>query len=138
MSFGWSAGDIISGITFLIKVFEATDSRKGGKALYAELTRELSSLAQAFHALQGLGREQSLDEAIVSCRKCIDSFVGRIRRFKGLDRDNNESSWSLDVFMRNVRAVEWAMWKQGEVDEFRRAVLFHTAAILSLQISALR
>lgn len=137
MSFGWSAGDVIAGIGVLIQVFAALDDSKGGKASYSELIRELTSLQNALDGIQMLGPGASLDQAVGNCRQCIDAFVARIEKFKGMDKDSSGSVWSLDKFKKNVRAVQWAMCKTEEIDGFRKAVLFHTAAILSLQISVL-
>lgn len=138
MSFGWSVGDVIAGIEVLIEIFKALDDTRGGKATYSELARELSSLQ---NALDGIGTYRiysSLDQAVRNCQECIDAFVERIKKFRGMNQDQGNWRWSLDTFKKNVRAVEWAMCKKGEVDEFRKAVLFHTGSILSLQISALR
>ena len=138
MSFGWSAGDVIAGITVLIQVYQSLDNSRGGKASYSELIRELSSLQNALRGIEKLGAQVPLDEAVLNCQKCIDGFVERIKKFKGIEKDYDASRWSLDKFKKNVWAVEWAMCKKSEIDDFRKAVLFHTAAILSLQISALR
>lgn len=138
MSFGWSVGDVVAGITTLIHVYQSLEESKGGKPSYAELIRELSGLQSALQRIQDIGNQTSLDDAVLNCQKRIDGFVTRIKKFKGIDKDHGGSMWSVDTFKKNVRAVEWAMCKKSEVDDFRKAVLFHTAAILSLQISALR
>jgi hypothetical protein len=138
MSFGWSVGDVIAGIDVLIRVFKALDDAKGGKAAYSELARELSSLQNALDGIGKYGLHSSMEQALGNCQQCIDTFVTRMKKFKNMDKDSGGSRWSPDKFMKNVRAVEWAMCKKLEVDGFRKAVLFHTAAILSLQISALR
>lgn len=148
MSFGWSVGDLIAGIGVLIQVFEALDDSKGAKISYAELIRELSSFQSALDGIEksGLSTGQAslptstqplIEEAVQKCQGCIDTFVSRIKKFKGMDKDHG-AKWSLEAFKKNVRVVEWAMCKKGEIDDFRRAVLFHSAAILSLQISILR
>lgn len=138
MSFGWSVGDIISATKILIQVFQALDDSRGGKAGYGQLVRELFSLQNALNGVGKLGFQSPLDEAVGNCQRCIDAFVDRMKKFKGMDEDQEASTWSLKTFKKNVRAVEWAMCKKGEVDDFRKAVLFHTGAILSLQVSALR
>lgn len=129
---------MIAGISVLIQVFQALDHAKGGKASYSELVRELSSLQNALNEVQKLGSQICLDEAVGNCQKCINTFVERIKKFKAMDNDHGESRWSVDAFKKNVRAVEWSMCKRGEVDSFRKAILSHTAAIVSLQISTLR
>jgi hypothetical protein len=138
MSFGWSVGDVIAGINVLIQVFEALDDAKGGKAAHSELARELSSFQNALDGIRKYALQSSMEQAVGNCQQCIDTFVNRMKKFKNIDKDYGGSRWSPDKFMKNVRAVEWAMCKKSEVDDFRKAVLFHTAAILSLQISALR
>ena len=144
MSFGWSAGDLITGISFLAKIFRALDDSKGGKAAYSELARELSSLKDALETI-GDHRtatesppESPINKAIDACQKCIDTFISRMKKFKGMDKDHNGSRWSLETFKKNARAVEWILCKKTEIDDFRRAVQFHAVAILSLQISTLR
>lgn len=138
MSFGWSVGDIIAGIGVLIKVYKALDDSSGAKASYSQLNLELSALQNALLGIQRVGSQVQLDEAVLNCHQCINTFVVRIAKFKGIDKENGGSRWSFDAFKKNVRAVEWAMCKKGEIDEFRKTVLSQTAAILSLQISILR
>ena len=138
MSFGWSVGDVIAGVTVLIEVYQALDTSRGSKTAYAELIRELSSLQNALGGIEKFGAQELLDKAVLNCQKCINGFVERIKKFKGIDKDYGASRWSLDTFKKSVRAVEWSMCKKSEINDFRKAVLFHTAAILSLQISALR
>jgi len=149
MSLGWSVRDIFAGIGVLIHVFEALDNSKGAKASYAELIRELASFQSALDGIErsGLSTVQAslpastqtvVEDVVQRCQGCIDIFVSRIEKFKGVDINQCGSKWSLEIFKKNVKAVEWAMCKKGEIDEFRKAVLSHTAAILSLQITILR
>jgi hypothetical protein len=149
MSLGWSVRDIFAGIGVLIHVFEALDNSKGAKASYAELIRELASFQSALDGIErsGLSTVQAslpsstqtvVEEVVQRCQCCIDIFVSRIGKFKAVDMNQSGSKWYLEIFKKNVRAVEWAMCKKGEIDEFRKAVLSHTAAILSLQITSLR
>jgi hypothetical protein len=148
MSFGWSVGDIVAGIGILVQVFEALDNSKGAKASYVELIRELTSFQSALDGIKksGLSTVQAslptstqtiVEEAVQKCQGCIDIFVSRIKKFKGMDKDHG-AKWSLETFKKNARAMEWAMCKKGEIDDFREAVLFHTAALLSIQITILR
>jgi hypothetical protein len=147
MSFGWSAGDVVAGITFLVQVYQALDDSSGGKAAYAALIRELGNLKNALVEIRSLGDKKSiepdapkssLEQAVESCQKCINCFIERNRKFTGMDEDVGRSKWSIEVFKKNVRAVEWKLTKRNEVDEFRKEVLSHTTTILSLQISTLR
>jgi hypothetical protein len=138
MSFGWSVGDVIAGIGVLIQVFQALDDTKGGKASYSELVRELASLQSALNTIQTLGSQAVLAEAISNCQKCIDAFIARMAKFKGIDKDHGVSRWSFKTFKKKARTVEWAIYKKGEIDDFRKAVLSHTTALISLQLSALR
>ncbi|KAH7416629.1 hypothetical protein BKA64DRAFT_717529 [Cadophora sp. MPI-SDFR-AT-0126] len=87
MSFGWSAGDVIAGITFLTQVYQSLDNSKGGKASYSELIRELSGLQNALHRIEKLGAKLLLNEAVLNCQKCIDGFVEQIKKFKSIGKD---------------------------------------------------
>jgi len=118
MSFGWSVGDVIAGIETLIEDFQALDDARGGKAKYSELARELSSLQNSLNGIEKYKLQSSLDQAVTNCQQCIDAFVDRIKKFKGIDEARGSSRWSLDAFKKNVRAVEWAMCKKTEVDDF--------------------
>jgi hypothetical protein len=147
MSFGWSAGDVVAGITFLVQVYQALDDSSGGKATYAALIRELGNLKNALIEIRSPedkksnepdAPKSSLEQAVESCQKCINCFIERNRKFTGIDEDVGSSKWSIEAFKKNARAVEWKLAKRKEVDEFRKEVLSHTATILSLQISTLR
>jgi hypothetical protein len=147
MSFGWSAGDVVAGITFLVQVYQALDDSSGGKANYAALIRELGNLKNALLEIQPLedktptepdAPKSALKQAVACCQECINCFIERNRKFAGMDEDASTSKWSIEVFKKNARAVEWKLMKGKEVDVFRKEVLSHTTTILSLQISALR
>jgi len=61
-----------------------------------------------------------------------------MKKFRGMDQNQESSKWSLEAFKKNVRAVEWKLCKKGEIESLRKSVVLHTASILSLQISNLR
>jgi hypothetical protein len=106
--------------------------------VHSELLLELSSLQNALDGVEKFGSHSTLFEALRNCQKYIDAFVERIKKFRSIDKDYGASKWSVETFKNNLRAVEWAICKKTEVTEFQQAVLFHAAAILSLQISQLR
>jgi hypothetical protein len=75
---------VVAGITILIQVFQALDDTKGGKAVYTELILELASLQNALDGVEKLGSHSTLIEAVGNCQKCIDAFVERIKKFRGM------------------------------------------------------
>jgi predicted CopG family antitoxin len=95
MSFGWCVGDVISGINFLVQVYQALDESKGGKAGYSELIRELSNLRNALAEIERLGalrpdsQQSALKHAVSNCQECIEDFIGRMKKFGGWIRSKS-------------------------------------------------
>jgi hypothetical protein len=99
VGFGFSIGDVISGIQLLHNSIEAVNNVNGSSADYASLIAELESLNTALEAASELtsehlvNREQqqkAINSVVKACQKCMDDFLVRIAQYqKHLKRGNS-------------------------------------------------
>jgi hypothetical protein len=129
MSFGWAAGDIITGINIVQNVISAI---KDGPAEYHEIHRELLSLNIALKPVQestddpdsllnrkGQPRKQELLEILANCRKVVDEVQSLITKHSRLQTRG-----------RSVRRV-WDAYRVGsaDLDTLRGRLTFYTSII---------
>ena len=125
VAFGFSVGDFIASINFLIGSIKSLDDTQGAKADYQGLLKELQGLENALDGIQKLSPDPAqatqiaaVNTSIGDCRFCIDGFLQRNNKFQTL-KSTNQKRWSLQSFRKNVRGVQWALWKKEDVATLR-------------------
>ena len=143
--FGFSFGDFIAAIGVLRDVIGAFSDTKGARASYVEVVQELSSLRSALEGIQTLkcdsdqqDQYSAVIEAVERCQQCIGRFVERMSKFRDILSVPGHSKWSPSNFKRSVQKIEWSLCRKSDVEQFRKEVQIHKAAILSLQSTLLR
>ena len=134
VGFGFSIGDVISGLQLLRSSIEAVGNVHGSSADYASLIAELESLSAALEAASDLTSEhlvnqeqqqqqRAINSAVKACQKCMDDFLIRIAQYqKHLKREN--SGWR-SCYMK----IRWALCKQEDVAKLRAMLGSHTNSI---------
>jgi hypothetical protein len=132
VGFGFSIGDVISGIQLLHNSIEAVNNVNGSSADYASLIAELESLNTALEAASELTSEHLVDQeqqqkainsAVKACQKCMDDFLVRIAQYqKHLKRGNG--GWR-SCYLK----IKWALCKQEDVARLRAMLGSHTNSI---------
>jgi Fungal N-terminal domain of STAND proteins len=134
VGFGFSIGDVISGLQLLRNSIEAVSNVNGSSADYASLIAELESLNAALEAASELTsehladqqqrqRQKAINSAIKACQKCMDGFLVRIAQYqKHLKRGN--SGWR-SCYMK----IRWALCKQEDIAKLRATLGSHTISI---------
>jgi Fungal N-terminal domain of STAND proteins len=131
VGFGFSIGDVISGLKLLRNSVEAVNNVHGSSADYASLIAELESLNTALEAASELTSEhlvnpeqrKAINSAVKACQKCVDDFLVRIAQYQQhLKRGN--SGWR-SCYMK----IKWALCKQEDVAKLRAMLGSHTNSI---------
>lgn len=86
VGFGFSMGDLVTGLQDIKDSIAAVKDGKGASADYAGLLIEIKCLQDAFEGIEGLrldlnGSEKqrgAIDRAVAVCQKCIDDFIASI------------------------------------------------------------
>jgi hypothetical protein len=132
VGFGFSIGDVISGLQLLRNSIEAVNNVNGSSADYASLIAELESLNTALEAASEFTSEHLVDQerqqrainsAIKACQKCMDDFLVRIAQYqKHLKRGNG--GWR-SCYMK----IRWALCKQEDIAKLRAMLGSHAISI---------
>lgn len=135
LGFGFSLGDFIAGINVLIDVAHSLNDTYGAQADYEELGRELKSLRDGLDSIERLSLDPTqaaettaVKAAVNNCYACVDTFVQRNNKFKGLESTPGHK-WSLKRLKKCGRGVQWAIWKKDDVAKFRTELGMHSEAI---------
>ena len=141
VSFGFSVGDFVAGISLIIEAVHSLSDTNGAQADYEELGRQLTNLRKGFECIEGLNlgttqlaQVSAVETALNDCRLCVDGFVQRNSKFKSLEATSGKQ-WSLAELKRQGRKVQWALWKKADVAKFRGAIQQHSDAIQMLLAS---
>jgi hypothetical protein len=134
VGFGFSIGDVISGLQLLRNSIEAVNNVNGSSADYASLIAELESLDTALQAALEVTSEQlpneeqqhqqkAISSAVKACQKCMDDFLIRIAQYqKHLKRGSR--GWG-SCYMK----IKWALCKQEDIAKLRAMLGSHTNSI---------
>lgn len=154
MSFGWSAGDIVSAIKFLVKIGSALREADGAKAEFQEAAGSLAGLVTTLQyleqqqqaadtqrraevqgnptsAAQHSAREAMLRTSIDSIKGPVSRFLNNIKKY-----DKSLSTRSKAHFTSGARRkIQWALFVSDKVKELqsRIAIPMHTLNTLQHQ-----
>jgi len=138
LAFGFSAGDIITGISLVKDLITAIQDSKGSSKEYLELISELRGLESALLEVKKLPfrseqhqQQAVLREAVVRCRTCIDDFLTTMTKYHShLRLDGSQRPWQ-DA----IRKIQWRLTKKEDIERFRSAIVFHTQTLQILLIT---
>jgi hypothetical protein len=129
MSFGWSAGDVLSGVKLLINIISSLQDANGARTHFQELESELQGLSRALCEIANLadGSPEQIPEiralkfVACSCEGTLRRFYEKIRPFEG--------SLGAQSVRGKVRAaprmVRWELLMKKEIPELRTYLVAH-------------
>lgn len=118
MAFGWSAGDILAALKFIIDVAQALDDVNGAPQDFRNASNFLRSLDKTLAPLQNAALDASpeykahIESEVAAIRKPIEAFMKDVERMTKRFGDGNISTVPQGTrrfgFLRNVGSkLEW-------------------------------
>ena len=137
VGFGFSVGDLVTSLKIIKDSIEAVKDTKGASADYAALIAEITSLQDAFRAIEdtqmlqrGTEKQQvAIVRAIGACQNCIEEFLVSISKYQSHLNPHARSLTST------YRKIKWALCKKEDVALFRTKLERHTSSINMLLIT---
>jgi hypothetical protein len=137
-AFGFSIGDFIASINLIRELTKALEDGSGACAEFRLLIRELYTLEHALLEVKSLQQKDhhqqkllALHQAASQCQNTILEFLNKIKRFQpSLSVVKSKESWR-----DRLRQIEWRLYKQDEVKNFRAQLAGHSASINILLIT---
>lgn len=130
--FGFSAGDFISGISLVKKLIRSLNDTAGSRASYRQLISELLNLDEALGQIKDLQADPAqavqtvgLKQIAARCQLSIETFLSKNSKF-------NESLGlqpSTSVWKSNLHKIQWALCKDGAIDDLRAEIAAHTTTL---------
>ena len=142
IGFGFSVGDFIAAIELVNTVIDALRSSGNAGSEYRELVSQLIGLETTLLQVQRLEFEQSqyqeviaLKQAAAQCRKTIDGFWDKARKYQPWL--GNSSSSKKSHVKEGWMKIRWAVCKKEDVAKFKTDLMGHTQSI-SLLLAAVQ
>lgn len=137
VGFGFSMGDLVTGLQVIKDSIAAVKDGKGASAHYAGLLTEIECLQHALEGIEELRldlngsakQRGAINRAVAACRKCIDEFIASIAKYQP-HLQLNTSGW-----VSNYRKIKWAVCRKDDVTEFRAQLERHASTINMLLIT---
>lgn len=137
VGFGFSMGDLVTGLQVIKDSIAAVKDGKGASAHYAGLLTEIECLQDALEGIEELRldlngsakQRGAIDRAVAACRKCIDDFIASIAKYQP-HLQQNTSGW-----VSNYRKIKWAVCRKDDVKELRAQLERHASTIHMLLIT---
>ena len=141
-AFGFSVGDLISGITLMVKLGRVLNDTTGARESYRRLIGELKNLDEALGLVQIICLEANTDQspqigtllrALGQCQLISKAFLDQNARFKkSLSIQPSESAWKT-----NWNRIRWAFCKDGAIEELRTELTAHVHT-MTLMLGAIQ
>ena len=139
VGFGFSIGDLFSGLRLIKDSIEAVNDTKGSSADYASLMNEIVSIEGYLEAIEEIRSNRSLpasqnaalDHAVTACQESIDDFISSISKYQP------HLNVKASGFQAGYRKVKWALCKKDDVARFRAHLTRHASA-LNMLLTALQ
>lgn len=128
MSFGFSAGDFVVGISLIKDLTDALSETHGSKAEYRGLITELYYLQRALIAIKEIEVQQNSREydatqlAVRGCQECIDGFLLKIASYQSLAAGKSS-------IKDHVKKITWSQCRKEDLRKFKEDLSIYTAAI---------
>ena len=130
--FRFSVGDFFNRIEFLIDIMQNLSDANGARPMYQELARELQNLQKSLECLQILHLQSTnpaqlsdVNNAVDSCRLCVENFAQKNSKFSSLYA-KPAKKWTLKTFQSQLRKIQAALFKKGDVKRFRDEFRLHS------------
>lgn len=139
--FGFSVGDIIAGIGAIKVSIEAFSNTRGASKEYTLLSDKLTRLCESLELVRAIevdpihdaAQREAVRQAIKQCQTCIDDFLDRIVKFKGIQPSTQPRSWS-EKLHGAARKIQWALCKQDDIRKFGADIQLRLEAISMLLV----
>lgn len=131
MSFGFSAGDFVAGISLIKDLTDALSETHGSKSEYRGLITELYCLQRELIAIKEIEVQQSSREhdatqlAVRGCQECIDGFLLKIASYQSLAAGKSS-------IKDHVKKITWSQCRKEDLRKFKEDLSIYTAAINAL------
>ena len=129
--FGFSFGDMVSGISLVKDLIKALQDSGGAATDYRDLMSELYGLERALIAIKDLSLLESADEyqavrqAVGQCQICVDRFLQKVIKYQPL-------SAGKTALRDAVKKVTWALCRQEDLLKFRRSLEMQKSSMILL------
>jgi len=124
MSFGWSAGDIATAISVVVKICKALDDTYGASSEYRDITVFLENLKCTLDKLLKISENPELENA-VQLKEQVDMMRPKVTNFLNLIDKKYGHNLGHDS-TRRFRAVagklEWAAVTSTKAKELRSSI----------------
>lgn len=124
MSFGWSAGDIATAISIVVKICKALDDTFGASSEYRDITLFLGNLRYTLDKLLKISENPELENA-AQLREQVDIMRPKVTSFLELiDRKYGKSlgEGSSRRFRAVAGKLEWAAMTSTKAKELRDSI----------------
>jgi hypothetical protein len=135
-AFGFSVGDLIAGISLIIKSINAVKEGTGSSAEYQAVTATLAQIKAELECLDKIklddpAERHALKISASNCGQTISQFLGRISKY-----DTGLREFGLDKKWKSaLRKVQWAMYSKDDICKFQAHL---QGNLLCLQTTLLR
>jgi len=132
MSFGWSAGDIVSAINLVNNIISCLSDTGGARDQFQELESELRSLLRALHEISDLASVPGQIPEIVAlkfaaclCEDVLKRFYDKIKPF---DKSLSAAS-RISRGRAAPRMVRWELVLKKDLPELRTYLVAHVGSL---------
>lgn len=132
VGFGFSFGGFIAAINLIGELIDAFRSSGEAGASYRELLTQLLSLKTALIQVKRLEVDDSqyleviaLRQAAAQCRRTIDGFWEKIKRYQPALENRGSGSKIRDSWMK----IRWAVCRKDDIAKLKADLVGHTEAI---------
>ena len=133
--FGFSFGDMVSGISLVKDLIRALQDSGGATADYRGLMSELYGLERALIAIKELSLPEDADgyqavrQGVGQCQICVDQFLQKVTKYQPL-------SAGTTTLKDAVKKVKWVLCRREDLLKFRQSLEIQSSSI-NLLLSAL-
>lgn len=132
VGFGFSVGDFLAAIEPVGTVIDALRSSGEAVSGYRELLGQLLSLESTLIQIRRTEFDDSqyaeviaLRQAAAQCRRSIDEFWEKVKKFQSSLSGNGSGSTIKDRWMK----IKWAVCKRDDLARFKADLIGHTESI---------
>jgi hypothetical protein len=132
MSFGWSAGDIVSAINLVNRIIGCVNNTGGAREHFQELESELGGLSRALNDISEIANVpgqipeiMALKFAACLCEDTLKRFYEKISPFG----ESLGSSSRKSKVKAAPRMVRWELLVKKDIPEFRTYLAAHVGSL---------
>lgn len=125
--FGFSVGDLISGVSLVRKLIRALNDFAGARADYRQLVSELSYLDEALTAVSTLqlnpaqsAQNIAMEQVVSQCQISITAFLKKNAKFQGSLGVAPGQPTSTPWWQAMLHKIHWALCRKEQLKHFGR------------------